>query len=82
VGGSLISRFPLLYNDCDYNYLRTYVPVSEVYKGSDCFNKLLQEKKKRKEKHEKMSSQLKLDMASGIITADHPFITLCCQEEV
>ena len=41
-----------------------------------------QRKKKRKEKHEKMSSQLKLDMTSGIITADHPFITLCCQEDI
>jgi hypothetical protein len=64
------------------NYLRTYVPVPEVYNSSDCFNKLPRGKEKRKEKHEKMSSQLKLDMTSGIITADHPFITLCCQEDV
>lgn len=65
----------------DYNYLRTYVPVSEVYNNSGCFNKLLQEKK-RKVKDEKLSSQLRLDMTSGIITADYPFITLCCQEGV
>jgi hypothetical protein len=45
-------------------------------------SKRKRKEKKRKEKHEKMPSQLKLDMASGIITADHPFITLCCQEEV
>jgi len=50
----------------------------------DCLSKLRLPKKVAKKKKQKKTSQehLKLDMTSGIITADDPFIALWGQEGV